>query len=61
MANAAVGLFKIILGAVFIILGLLGILKWWPQLLDIIKGSVGIIVGLIGLLLVMLSFSDLRD
>ena len=61
MANAAVGMFKIILGAVFVILGVLGVLRWWPQLLDIVKGAIGITVLLVGLLIVMLGFSDLKD
>lgn len=61
MANITIGLFKLVLGAIFIILGVLSIFKWLPQLLDLIKGSIGICIGITGLLLVILAFSDFRN
>ena len=61
MANIALGLFKLLLGAIFLLLGILGILRWLPQLLDLVKGSIGPFVAVLGLMLVMLAFSDFRD
>ncbi|MBS3095324.1 hypothetical protein J4231_01470 [Candidatus Woesearchaeota archaeon] len=61
MANAAIGIFKVILGLIFVLIGILGILRWWNQLIEIIKGSVGIAILLAGFLLILLGFSDFRD
>jgi len=41
-------IFKIILGIVFIALGVLAIIFWWPSLKTVFKGSIGIILILAG-------------
>lgn len=43
-------IFKVILGIVFLALGVLAILKWWPQLLMIIKGCIGLFLILAGVI-----------
>ncbi len=61
MTNIALGLFKLLAGAIFLILGILWAMRWWPQLLGLIKGSIGISVILLGMLLVLLSVSDFKN
>jgi hypothetical protein len=41
---------KVILGIVFLVLGVLAILKWLPQLLMIIKGCIGLFLILAGII-----------
>lgn len=41
---------KVILGIVFLALGVLAILRWWPQLLMIIKGCIGLFLILAGII-----------
>lgn len=43
-------IFKVILGIVFLALGVLAILRWWPQLLMIIRGCVGLFLILAGII-----------
>lgn len=43
-------IFKVILGIVFLALGVLAILKWWPQLLMIIRGCIGLFLILAGII-----------
>jgi hypothetical protein len=43
-------LFKVILGLAFLVLGVLTILKWWPQLVEIIKGCIGLFLILAGII-----------
>jgi len=35
-------LIKVVLGLGFLVLGVLAILQWWPQLVEIIKGCIGL-------------------
>jgi fatty acid desaturase len=42
--------FKVILGLVFLALGVMAILRWWPHLLTIIKGSIGLFLLLAGII-----------
>ncbi len=43
-------IFKVILGLVFLVLGVLAIIKWLPQLLSLIKGCIGLFLFLAGLI-----------
>lgn len=43
-------IFKVILGLVFLILGVLAILKWWPLILDLVKGCLGPFLLLAGII-----------
>jgi hypothetical protein len=43
-------LFKVILGIVFLVLGVLAIMKWWGELLMIIKGCIGLFLILAGVI-----------
>lgn len=42
--------FKVILGLVLLALGILAILRWWPQLLIIVKGCIGLFLILAGII-----------
>ena len=41
---------KVILGLVFLVLGVLALLRWWKLLLLIIKGSIGLFLILAGVI-----------
>ncbi len=41
---------KVILGIVFLVLGVLAVLRWLPQLLMIIKGCIGLFLILAGII-----------
>lgn len=43
-------IFKVILGLVFLILGVLAILRWLPQLLMLVKGCIGLFLILAGII-----------
>lgn len=43
-------IFKVVLGLVFLLLGVLAILKWWVPLLTIVKGSIGLFLILAGII-----------
>lgn len=43
-------LIKVVLGLGFLILGVLTILRWWPQLVEIIKGCIGLFLILAGII-----------
>jgi hypothetical protein len=43
-------IFKVILGLVFLVLGVLAILRWWPDLLTIVKGGIGLFLVLAGII-----------
>ena len=53
--------FKIVLGLLFLIAGVYGLIYWFSDFLTIIKGSIGIGIGLIGLLFIILGVSELKD
>ena len=42
--------FKVILGLIFLILGVVAVLQWWDFLLMIIKGGIGLFLLLIGVI-----------
>lgn len=41
---------KIIIGMILVILGLIALIRWWPNLLIIIKGCIGLIFILAGVI-----------
>ncbi|KPK98240.1 MAG: hypothetical protein AMJ95_05225 [Omnitrophica WOR_2 bacterium SM23_72] len=43
-------LIKVVLGLGFLVLGVLTILRWWPQLVEIIKGCIGLFLILAGII-----------
>jgi fatty acid desaturase len=43
-------IFKVILGLVFLALGVMAILRWWRDLLLIAKGSIGLFLILAGII-----------
>ena len=43
-------IFKVILGLVFLVLGVLAIIRWLPALLSVIKGCIGLFLILAGLI-----------
>jgi len=43
-------IFKVVLGLVFLLLGVLAILRWWTLLLMIIKGCIGLFLILAGII-----------
>ena len=43
-------IFKVVLGLVFLLLGLLAILRWWSLLLLVIKGCIGPFLLLAGVI-----------
>jgi uncharacterized membrane protein len=43
-------IFKVILGLLFLVLGVLAIIKWLPNLLSVIKGCIGLFLILAGLI-----------
>ena len=43
-------IFKFILGFVFLVLGVLAILRWWPDLLLLIRGCIGLFLILAGVI-----------
>jgi hypothetical protein len=43
-------IFKVILGLAFLVLGVLAIIKWLPDLLTLIKGGIGLFLILAGLI-----------
>lgn len=42
--------FKVVLGLVFLVLGILALIRWWPALLILIKGCIGPFLILAGLI-----------
>lgn len=43
-------IFKVILGLVFLVLGVSAIIRWLPALLSVIKGCIGLFLILAGLI-----------
>lgn len=43
-------LFKVVLGLVFLALGVLAIIKWLPDLLAVIRGCIGLFLILAGII-----------
>ena len=41
---------KVVLGLGFLVLGVLAILRWWPQLLEMVKGCIGLFFILAGII-----------
>ena len=41
---------KVIIGLAFLVLGVLAILRWFPQLLIIVQGSIGLFLILAGII-----------
>jgi uncharacterized membrane protein HdeD (DUF308 family) len=46
---------KIILGIVFIVLGLVALIRWWPSLWMVIKGCVGPFLILAGIITIAIA------
>lgn len=43
-------IFKFILGIVFLALGALALIRWWPELLSVIRGCIGLFLILAGII-----------
>ncbi len=43
-------IFKVILGIVFLVLGVLAIIRWWGPLLIMVKGCIGLFLILAGVI-----------
>lgn len=43
-------IFKVVLGLVFLVLGVMAILRWWTLLLVIVKGCIGLFLILAGII-----------
>ena len=43
-------MFKVVLGLVFLVLGVLTILRWWGNLLIVLKGCIGLFLILAGVI-----------
>ncbi len=41
---------KVVIGLAFLVLGVLAILKWLPQLLSLVQGSIGLFLILAGII-----------
>ncbi len=41
---------KVILGLVFLALGVWAVIGWWPQLKDVVKGCIGLFLILAGII-----------
>jgi hypothetical protein len=48
-------LVKVIFGLGFLALGVVAILKWWPQLLMIIQGTIGLFLILAGIIMLAIA------
>lgn len=48
--NVAGTVFKVILGLVFLALGILALVNWWGQLLLVVKGCIGLFLLFAGLI-----------
>jgi hypothetical protein len=48
--KAASAIFKVALGLVFLVLGIMAILRWLPALLTVIKGCIGLFLILAGII-----------
>ena len=59
--SAISGLFKMVLGLMFVLAGIYGMVAWWSALWALIKGSIGVFVFFVGLLMLLLGLSDLRE
>jgi len=46
---------KIILGIVFILIGLVALIRWWPSLWTVIKGCIGLFFILAGVITVAIA------
>jgi hypothetical protein len=43
-------IFKVVLGLVFLILGVVAIIRWWGDLLTVVKGCIGMFLILAGII-----------
>lgn len=46
---------KIILGIVFVLLGLVALIRWWPHLWSLIRGCVGLFLILAGVITIAIA------
>jgi hypothetical protein len=51
----------IAIGAVVMLLGIKGLVCWWPDLLTVLKGSVPAIMILAGGIALVAGFSEIKD
>ena len=51
----------VVIGIVTILLGLKGILCWWPDFLTVLKGSLPIILIFAGAIAVIAGLSEIKD
>ena len=51
----------IIIGAIIVLLGVIGIVNWWPDFLTILKGSIPAMLILGGAIAVIAGLSEIKD
>lgn len=52
---------KILLGGIVaVIIGVVGLIAWWVQLLEVLKGSIPVILALGGALAIYLGIEDVK-
>ena len=51
----------VIIGAAVAVVGLIGLLAWWPEFITLLKGSIPAILILAGAIAVVAGFSEIKD
>jgi len=51
----------VIVGLIFVILGIWGVIAWWPLFLIVIKGFIPVMIACGGLLSVIAGATSIRD
>lgn len=51
----------VIIGAVIVILGINGLIRWWPSFITVLKGCVPAIFILAGAIAVVAGLSEIKD
>ncbi len=46
---------KVIVGVIFIILGLAAVIYWWKELVDLIRGFIGLFLIMIGAIAIIIA------
>ncbi|MDD5613883.1 MAG: hypothetical protein PHQ54_02285 [Candidatus Omnitrophica bacterium] len=51
----------LILGVVFVILGILGMIAWWPEFLIVLKGFGSPFLAFVGAIMAIAAVGEIRD
>lgn len=51
----------LILGVIFVILGIWGVVAWWPDFLTVLKGGGCPLLAFIGAIMAIAAVSEIRD